>query len=75
MIPVTPQTPGFGYGGGSQFGSNSAGGLNGELLQMLHQLVQHRLGVTNIGVNKYKLDPNGLNIGVLDSMGNYRPGF
>ncbi len=75
MIPVTPQTPGLGYGGESQFNSSSMNGINGDLLQMLHQLIQHRLGISNIGVNKYPVDPNGLNIGVIDSTGNYRPGF
>jgi len=75
MIPVTPQSGGGSYGGFASYGNNQYGGINSDLLQMLHQLIQHRLGVSNIGANKYQVDPNGFNIGVIDDTGNYRPGF
>ncbi len=73
MIPVTPQSGGAGYGYYPNSLQDSR--TQGDLLAMLQQLVQHRLGVSTIGANKYRVDPNGLNIGVIDAMGDYRPGF
>ncbi len=45
MIPVTPQSGGGSYGGFAGYGNNQYGGINSDLLQMLHQLIRGRLAV------------------------------
>lgn len=68
-------TPGIaqptGFGGGI---ASSSGFGQGDLLQMLHQLIQQKLGVTSAGTNNYALAPGSLQNGSLDTFGKYHPG-
>jgi hypothetical protein len=64
---ISPVSSGGGIAPASGFGQ-------GDLLQMLHQLISQRMGVTSAGTNNYTLAPGSLNYGGLDASGKYHAG-